>query len=258
MAFPLALLLSLGAIAAGTAVKSNADSKAQEDQAFRTREEQDRQAAFDKEAQALAAQNREAFARPATQSGIGKEVERIKGAYAKSASIAPHLNDTPAGAKGGNRVVESAYAGKRADSAAKGLQENAALAQLQGLGNFLQTANSEAMPRSDMIGGIAGFKRSSASLLPGELQAAWAKRNGQRQLGDILVAIGSLYGGVAGAAAGAGSTAATANSNPGVQPTGNFSGNGGISFNGGGYQFQPQSGYFNSSTPPAGFSFGPS
>lgn len=215
--------LAIGLMVAGTALQVNAQRKRQanmEDAAEDARAlEASRQEKMREERESVLVDSQQGMGREAQDAALAEAQAKREAAYAPEAVPNSSASGSYSGVatdSGTPKIVMEDVEKKRAQANTDVASVGDARARLGAygdvtLGNRINNSNT-----GNTLGMLGGFARGSASLLPGEVQAAMAKhagdRRGQEMLGTALSMYGAygaapMFGGSAAAGAGAGAGA---------------------------------------------------
>lgn len=192
--------VAIGLVVAGTALQVNAQSRRQaamKDAAADARQLEDtRQSGLRSERESQLLQSQQGMGVDAQTSALEDAAARREAAYspaAEAAASAP-TSYNAATDNGAPKIVNEDAASKREAGQEEARGVGNARARLGSysdvnLGNRINNSNS-----ANQLGMLGGFARQSAALLPGEVQAAMASKEGTGRNQEMLGTALSMYG----------------------------------------------------------------
>jgi len=179
------LALSAGSAAANSA----AESRVAHARTAALSTERARQNGLDQQAEAINTQSQDRFKNLDQQTA--DKGAQLGDYFASQSTPMPTAAEALPSAGGSNITVQEEDK-QRAKAAAMTGATGHALGELRSFGDVLGGLSRQQAQDASAVGQIGGFKTGSSNVLPYELDAANAKGNGLKMLGDILGGLGSV------------------------------------------------------------------
>lgn len=202
--------MAIGAVmlVAGTAMKYRADQQREADMRKVQRRETERQDRYYAEAAGNLSKNRDSYTRQNVEQKMADAAAERQAQYNMAEAVAPRANEAPAGANGGNQVINDVFSRILSDAKGQAANQGARRAELASFGDTMGENAIENNRRSGEIGMLGSFSKGSSAVMPIELQHEMSRGRPLSTIGGMMQAFGgAMMGGAGAAAAGAGAGA---------------------------------------------------